>query len=232
VTTHGSTLERFADEVWVATRPLRVAALQLGTRMTVIRLPDGGLFVHSPVELDEPTRAAVDTLGPVRHLIAPNRFHHLFVQRWLEAYPDARAHAAPGLSEKRSDLTFHAVLDDTADAGWREVIDQRFLSGFPMMNEVAFRHRPSRTLIATDLLVRIGRDAPAMTRFGAWLFGGLEDGRGLKPEKLVIRDKARFRQEVEDVLAWDFDRVILAHGELVASGGREALRNHYRWLLG
>ena len=98
--------------------PLRFFGAEIGTRMTVVWLSDGGLFVHSPVQLDLPGRRALDALGPVRAVVAPNRLHHLFVGGWREAYPDARLYAAPGLPEKRSDLSFDAVLGDEPPAAW------------------------------------------------------------------------------------------------------------------
>ena len=54
------------------------------------------------------------------------------------------------------------------------------------------------------------------------------------PSKLdpwLIKDRPAVRQSLERILAWDFDRVVVAHGEVLESGGREALREGYRWLL-
>jgi hypothetical protein len=82
-------MERVADGVWVADAPFSFFGVRLGTRMTVVRLRDGGLFVHSPVPLTPALRAEVDALGSVRHIVAPNIAHHLYVGEWKEAYPDA-----------------------------------------------------------------------------------------------------------------------------------------------
>lgn len=82
-------LERLTDDVWIEQRPLRFFGLETGTRMTVVRLNGGGLFVHSPVALDDTLRATVDALGPVTAIIAPSRFHHLYVGEWAAAYPSA-----------------------------------------------------------------------------------------------------------------------------------------------
>jgi len=104
-------LEKMGDGIWSAGLPLRVGALDIGTRTTLVRLPDGGLFVHSPAQL-EGLKAEVDAIGPVRHVVAPNRYHHLFVREWKDAYPDALVHAAPGLAQKRKSFTFDSELDD------------------------------------------------------------------------------------------------------------------------
>lgn len=83
-------LTPIADDLWVQDQPLRFLGLQVGARMTVIRTADGGLFVHSPLRPDEVLFRAVDAIGPVRAIVAPNRFHHLFIGPWAERYPASR----------------------------------------------------------------------------------------------------------------------------------------------
>src|SRR4029450_12084462 len=98
------------ENLWVAEQPLKFMGLEVGTRMTIVRFADGALWVHSPLRLSSERHEAVEALGPVRFLVAPNTFHHLFIGEWMAAWPGARAYAAPGLPEKRKDLRFHGVL--------------------------------------------------------------------------------------------------------------------------
>ncbi|KAK0358279.1 hypothetical protein LTR94_036056, partial [Friedmanniomyces endolithicus] len=91
--------------------------------MAVIRLAGGDLFVWSPVALTEGLRAEVDALGEVRHLVAPNALHHLFVAEWKAAWPAARIYAAPGLQQKRDDLEIDHELDGAALHIWSKEID-------------------------------------------------------------------------------------------------------------
>src|SRR5690242_12829448 len=100
-------LEKLDEDLWVAARPLKLIVGDVGCRMTVIRLPSGGLLLHSPVALDPPTRQAIDALGPVRWIVGPSKVHHIFLGEYASAYPDARLVGAPGLAEKRRDLAFH-----------------------------------------------------------------------------------------------------------------------------
>jgi hypothetical protein len=102
-------LRDLAPNLWVADRPLKLAVGDIGTRMTVIRLTDGGLWLHSPVPLDAGTRSALDGLGTVRYVVAPSKVHHFFVGDYIAAYPEARVYGAPGLAQKRKDLRFGAV---------------------------------------------------------------------------------------------------------------------------
>ena len=88
-------LTALAEDLWVYDQPLRFYGIEVGTRMTVVRLADGALWLHSPVRPTPELRAAVDAIGPVRWLVAPNRWHHLYVRNWQEAYPGAAAYGAP-----------------------------------------------------------------------------------------------------------------------------------------
>ncbi|MFL5348211.1 MAG: DUF4336 domain-containing protein [Hyalangium sp.] len=72
-------LRKLDENLWVAEQPLNYMGLAVGTRMTVIRLADGGLWLHSPIRPTPPLREAVEALGPVRFLVAPNKYHHLFI---------------------------------------------------------------------------------------------------------------------------------------------------------
>jgi hypothetical protein len=221
-------LTPLAEGLWVEPRRVRFLGVETGTRMTVVRLSGGGLFVHSPVGLDAATRSAVDALGEVRAVVAPSIFHHLHVGAWMEAYPDAVFAGCPGLDRKRPDLRFTTVLGDEPHPAWRGELDQVYFSA-RRENEVDFYHAPTRTLIVTDALLNLSTHDYASTRFVARLMGNRAPGLGWM-EPLMVRDRAAARREVDRMLAWDFERVVLAHGALVESGGPEALREAYRWL--
>jgi hypothetical protein len=218
-------------DLWIADAPLRFFGLEVGARMTVVRLPGGALLLHSPIAATGSLVREVQALGRVAYLVAPNRLHHLFIGEWKRAFPDASIHVAPGLDTKRPDLAISAVLGDEPDPGWRDVLDQVLVRGFPFANEVVFFHRPSATLVAADLAFNLGSSSPPLTRIVIGLIGSL--GR-LSPtllERLMVRDRAAFRRSLERILDWPFERVVVAHGEVVESGGREQLARGYAWAL-
>lgn len=219
-------------DLWVVERPQRFYALEVGTRMTVMRLADGSLLLHSPVALDPALRGELDALGSVRYAVAPSRVHHLYAGEVARLYPGARLWVAPGLPRKRPDLDFVAVLDDEAPPEWRGQVDQVFFRGRPFENEVVFLHRPSRTLLMCDLVFNFGPSAPPLTRLLLRLIGSHDRFGPSKLDPLLIRDRRAARDSLERILAWDFDRVVVAHGDVLESGGREALRAGYAWLLG
>jgi hypothetical protein len=223
-------LESLAPNLWVADRPLKLVVGDIGTRMTVIQLADHGLFLHSPVRLDADTRRALDGLGPVRCVVAPSKVHHLFVADYIAAYPEARIYGAPGLARKRKDLRFHDVLSDEAAPAWRADIAQHLFRGAPLQNEVVFFHRATRTLVLTDLAFNVAADKTSGARLFYWLVGAA--GR-FGPHRLVrlgIRDRRTARQSVQRILEWDFDRIIVTHGDVLESGGRQRFMEAFSFL--
>ena len=224
-------LRQLADNLWVAERPQRFYGLEVGTRMTVVRLAGDRLLLHSPVALDRELREQLDSLGRVSFAVAPNRVHHLYAGRVADVYPGALLWVAPGLSRKRPDLVYEAVLTDEAPEEWRGEVDQVFFRGRPYENEVAFFHRASRTLILCDLAFNFGPSAAAPTRLLMKLLRSYGRLAPSKLDPLLIRDRRAARESLERILAWDFDRVIVAHGDVQERGGHELLRDGYAWLL-
>ena len=224
-------LRPLAENLWIAERRQRFYGLEVGTRMTVIRLADGSLLLHSPVLLTPELRRELDAIGRVCFAVAPNRVHHLHAGEVAEAYPGAQLWVAPGLERKRPDLVFVAVLGDEAPAPWKGEVDQVFFRGRPYENEVVFFHRASRTLILCDLAFNFGPRAAAPTRLLMKLLRSYGHFGPSKLDPLLIRDRRAARESLERILAWDFDRVVVAHGDVLESGGRDALREGYAWLL-
>ncbi len=225
-------MQQLHSDLWVVDSPLRFGGIEVGARMTVVRLPDSQLLLHSPIAATADLVREVTALGPVAYLVAPNRLHHLFIGDWKQACPDAAVYVAPGLDTKRADLAIAGVLTDEPEPGWKGTLDQVLLAGFPFASEVVFFHRPSATLIATDLAFNIGSSSPLLTRLAFRLIG--TNGR-LAPtllERILVRDRPAFRQSLERILEWPFDRVVVAHGEVSEKGGREDLVRGYSWVLG
>jgi uncharacterized protein DUF4336 len=223
-------LHPITDDIWVAAQPLRYIGVALTTRMTVIRLADGDLIVHSPIRLTDELRSAVASIGHVGFIVAPNRFHHLSVPDWQKAYPHARTFCAPGLETKRADLKFIAILGDEPPTMWAGAIDQAFMRAFPPLNEIVFFHRKTRTLIFTDLLFNIVRHDSLCARFLLRLDGAFQGPAIPRTFRLLLRRRrAQCGAFLDRLRSWDFDRVILAHGEIIDSGGKPAIERAWRF---
>ncbi|MGH7821592.1 MAG: DUF4336 domain-containing protein [Candidatus Binatia bacterium] len=224
-------LREIAPSLWVVERPLRFLGIEIGTRMTVIRLDDGSLFLHSPVALEPEVRQDLERIGSPALAVAPNRFHHLYAGDYTAAYPDLHLFVAPGLERKRPDLPIAGVLGEEPRPEWSKEIDQTLFGGFPLANEVVFFHRPTKTLIASDLAFNLGPDSPLPTRVAMRLLGGYDRFGPTLLERLGIRDRKAARASLERILAWDFERVVIAHGRLPEAEARDALRKGYDWLF-
>lgn len=224
-------LRALGDDLWVAEQAQRFYGLEVGTRMTVIRLGDGSLLLHSPIALVPELRRELDALGSVRYAVAPNRFHHLYAGDVARAYPGSRLWVAGGVERKRPDLQIEGVLGDDPPEAWKGEVDQARFRGRPFENEVVFLHRKSRTLIVCDLLFNFGPRAPWATRALMRLLGGYGKPGPTRIDPLLIRDRRAARESLQRILEWDFDRVVVAHGEVLESGGPAVLRNGYAWLL-
>lgn len=229
-----SPLERVTDDLWTAQDTLRFLGVRIPVRMTVIRLGDGGLWLHSPLQATDDLVAQVSALGPVQHLVAPSCLHHLFIGAWQSRFPDAHMHGVPGLAAKRPDLAFDATLGQvtTTAPTWGDDIDHLAIEGVPRLNESVFLHRPSRTLLVTDLVFNLARPQGLVARLAFSAMGG--SGRvAQSPEwRLFMRDRQAARQSVERLLAWDFDRLVPAHGDVVPIGAVTLLEQATTWMRG
>ena len=224
-------LTPFADGVWIDTEPVRFLGLRLTSTMTVIRLGDGSLLLYSPVAMTPARRAAVEALGAVAHLYAPNTFHHNWIGDWAAAFPAARVHAPRGLARKRRDLRIDRVHGaDAPEPAFAGVVDELRIDGFRLQETVLW-HAPARTLVVADLVHNIGRPAHPWT----WSYTRMMGFYDRVALSRVIRwtafsDRSAARRCVDDLLARPFDRLIVGHGAPITSGGRDALAAAYAWL--
>ncbi|NII10727.1 DUF4336 domain-containing protein [Oleiagrimonas sp. C23AA] len=236
------TLKAVAEDVWIVDGPIvrmpyLLGSIPFSTRMTVIRLSDGGLWCHSPVQLDAGLRQQIDALGPVRHLISPNKLHYAHIGAWQRAFPEAIAWASPGVRERAAsqhiDVTFQFDLGASAPAAWAGQIDQLVFAGSRFMEEVVFFHRASRTLVLADLIENFESQRVSPWWRALMRLAGSADPDGKLPIDLrltFLGRKRRARACLERMLAWQPERVLLAHGRCYLENGTRELRRAFRWL--
>jgi len=222
-------LERLDDGLWVAAAPQTLLGIHLWTRMTVVRLSGGGLLLHSVVPMTGALRSEVEALGTVQHIVLPDLYHHLHVGPWTLAFPKARVHAPPGMARKRPDLRIDAELSEVPHPDWAADLKPVFISGCGL-RETVFLHPRTRTLITADLVENFHGSPHWPTRAylrAAGIYGRVGFSRFLR---FLYRDRPRARASLERLLAEDFDRILLTHGQPIPHGGKEALRLAYDWL--
>ncbi|WP_426701416.1 DUF4336 domain-containing protein [Rhodanobacter sp. Col0626] len=237
-----NTLKPVAAGIWIVDGPLvHMAALGLRapfpTRMTLVQLADASLWCHSPIAPDAALFAAIDALGPVRHLVSPNLLHYAHIAAWKRRYPQATTWASPGVRQRaasqRIEVAFDADLDDAAPPDWVDTIDQLRFRGSRVMQEIVFLHRASATLILADLIENFEAEKlPTAMRWMARL-GGVIDPDGKAPLDMRLTyagRKAQARACFARMLAWQPQRVILAHGRCYLDNAEAELARAFRWL--
>jgi hypothetical protein len=215
-------LKEFGEGVWCDAGPVRIVGMPLTSTMSVLRVGDG-LLVHSPLPLSAERRAAVEGLGRVTHLYAPNTFHHAWLGEWSQAFPNARVHAPASLAKKRPDLRIDRRHDVEPAPELAAVLDEVRIEGF-LLKETALIYRPARAAIVADLVHNIGRPKDWWTKIYASLMGFY----GQVALSRVIRwtaftDRGAARRSVDALLDHDFDGLIVGHGTALPSGGRAAI---------
>ena len=251
----GTTLTQIADDVWLAERPFypRLPGLQgtdVACKAAIVRLPDGTLWVHAPVGLDDQLRQALAKLGPVGHVVTPNTEHQKFAPLWFIEYPEAVSYACPGLRERKPEAGWQTSLESLLDApggltsthppeAWGGAIDMCWVRdkipltpGIPFFNEVVFCHRPSGTLFVTDLwwnYPAAGTDtSPAVEEVPLssrlWKVGMDQIYRPVY-NRLMDADGTR-ASSFETILGWPWDYIAPCHGEPVAEDAKTVLRAH------
>lgn len=226
-------LERFGEDIWFADGQTVVSAgFRYPTRMAVIRLEDGGLFVWSPVALSAELRAATDALGQVHFLVTPTKMHHLSLTMWRNAYPSAVLYAAPGSRERRLEIGFDADLTDEPAPGWAGQVDQTIVRGNAIAEEVVFFHRKSGTVLFADLLQNFPHGW-----FSGWQalvarMDGMISAKPRTPNKfrLAFSNKRVARDALQRIEAWPAEKVLMAHGAPVRENGRAFIADAFAWL--
>ena len=218
------------DGLWTLAAPHSMMGMRIGTRMTVVRLADGGLLLHSPVPISADEQRELESWGKVSHIVAPNDYHHLYVADALSTYPDAVLHGPATLARKRKDLSFAATLDEASPHPAFARTLRPLTIGGCMLNETVFLHEPSGTVISSDLTENFTSCDHWPTRMYLKAAGIYQTIGWSKPLRMLYRDHEQARRDIDRLLAWDFDRVIIAHGDVIESDGQAAIRQTFSFL--
>jgi hypothetical protein len=221
--------------IWLCRYPVKYFGIALHARMTVIRLDDGTVLLHSPCAIDDEMRCALSELGEVAYIVAPGTFHYLHVASAQAAFPAAETYICPGIERKCPDLRFDWLLGDKAPAAWGGQLDQVLVRGNRWIWEVAFFHRQARTLILVDLVENFG-DATAQVdwKLKLWwkiVFHMWNTAKPAPEYQLGWRDRKAARDSLRRILRWDFQRVILAHGDLIEADARQVVEKAWQTIV-
>ena len=208
-------IREVAEAVWtIEGAVVNFAGASTNTRMTVVRLKSGALWIHSPVAWTPEIESFVGD-QPICALIAPNKFHHLWIGEWSERFPNAEVFAEEDVKKKVASLATATELTNTPPSLYGEEIDQVVVAGNRLFQEVAFFHKASSTAIFTDLFINRPIDGEP---FFAKLFLQFEDvvapdGGIPRLYKLLTRDRVTARAAVARIRSWQPRHLLFSHSE-------------------
>jgi hypothetical protein len=228
--------ENFAEDLWIVEgADVRDFGILWTTRMVIVRLHDGSLWVDSPVSVQSDTLKRVTALGTVRYLVAGTPRHVWRLANWHSLFPEAELWASrlSPLTLGKDQLTFTRVLRDEPPRGWVEDLEQIAFKGNPLIEEVVFLHKRSRTVILDDLI----QNHPALKghplRNALFKLAGVTypDGGVPLDIKLSFIHRDLARRSLDRLLSWDFDKLILAHGVCIEKNAKAFVKRAFRWLM-
>ncbi|UTV29441.1 DUF4336 domain-containing protein [Photobacterium atrarenae] len=213
-------MQQIGSDLWVHEDAMTLAGVRLGLRMTIVKLSDGGVWIHSPTALSPQLKAEVDAIGPVTAIVAASNNHSLWLQDWCEAYPKAEAYVSAGIPRSVPLSNYH-ILQPGLDNPWPEDFTWATMPGVPAFNETVFFHHKTRSLIVTDLIQNHPETTPP--GFAGFVSKYVFQPIGFKgicvapPLKLGIirKDKSGFADFIRTVGSWDFSRIIVTHGDII-----------------
>ncbi len=232
-TTNGPGLKEFAPDIVLVDGPMvRDFGFPFTTRMTIVRLSDGALWIDSPVPVAPDTLAQIQAWGPVRYLVAGTPRHVWRLRTWHRQFPDAELWVCRKQPARFRHLPWTGVLGPKAANPWASDLDYHVFQGSALLEEVCFFHAKSRTLIMNDLIQHHQKQAGKPLRNALLTWAGSSGARGDVPLDIrwSFRDRARARQSLAQLMSWDFERLVIAHGPCVEQGAKDVVMQAFRWL--
>lgn len=237
-----NTLKRVVDNIWIVDGPVIRFGMPwpkfpFPTRMTVVRLTTGDLFLHSPTPVTPSLQAEIEREGRVRFIVGPNRIHYWWIPEWKTVFPDATVYLAPRVQEQAGGrIAFEGIpLASAGGYPWdAEIATLPIVGGY--MTEVEFFHRASATLILTDLITNFESEkVGSFFRLLLTRIGGVSPPHGGIARDLRLnftwRHKHEFRSALNIMLGCNPERVIFAHGRWYERNGTAELRRAFRSAL-
>ena len=218
-------MKKLDENLWLLRYKLSLLGADLQRNVTVMRLRSGELVIHSTGPFTPEDVAAIHALGTPRWIMDVMLRHDTFAKEGRAAFPEAVYLAPEGFSEVAGVPTQPLA----GQPEWGDEVEVLELEGIPSMRESVVFHRPSRTLIVADLMFDFGSDAPTWTHFMLLLAVGVKHDPGVsRPMRLAVKDPEAFKASLARMMAWDFDRLIVGHGDEIETGAKQRVAEALR----
>jgi hypothetical protein len=230
-----SELQKFGENIWIVEGPLvKDIGIMFTTRMTIVKLSNGSLWIDSPVPVPNSTIQAIRDLGHVKYLVAATPRHVWRLKDWHSLFPDAELWITKitRFTLKEGNLPFTGILKDEIPPEWAQDLDLVVFKGNPYIEEGLFLHKKSRTVIMDDLIqIHHHRKGKIFYNMLVKLMGmGAPDGGVSLDLRLSFIHRRLARESLEKLLSWNFDKLIIAHGPCIEKDAKSFVKHAFRWL--
>jgi hypothetical protein len=223
-------MRELVENIWVHEDEMVLLGSPLALRMTIVKLVNGQLWVHSPTPISDELVEEIARLGEVGYIVSASNGHNLYLREWIDAFPGAEIVVSGGIPKKLGLKGGFTVLGPGFENIWSDDLDWEYMSGVEFFNESVFLHRKSKSLIVTDFIQNYQIAKPTFVQ--KYIFGSL----GFKeiciapPLKwgIFYKDRAAFRASAARIKQWEFDRIIVTHGDVIDQTPMEWFDRIYR----
>lgn len=213
------------DRLWTDYQPMRFLGVPIGRRCAVARSTAGELVVFSPLQATPETTAALRSLGRISAFVVPSLFHDRFYEDYFPLFPEAVFLANPAAMASHRAWPLQKLSADIPQLSGIRFVEMK---GMPRLQEHVFLHEASRTLIVADAIFNLRKSDGWSHRF-ALLAAGIKETPGLcRLFRTLVRDRKALADSLETVLAWDFDRIVPGHGEVIETRAKDILAHAFR----
>lgn len=213
-------MQEIANNIFTSETMVKFSGVTIQTRMAVVRLKGNALFIYSPIFLSSEIKNELDAIGEVKYIISPNKIHNQALSDYVSSYPNAAVYASPGLPERRPDINYKTVLQNTPEKEWEEELDQVLTKGNVFFSEALFYHKASKTLLVCDFVENMDKTTTS-SRILFKLFGVKEKPMASPEFRLYTMEAEAARLALDKVRAWNFERIFLCHGACIEDNANE-----------
>ncbi|MDO4667010.1 MAG: DUF4336 domain-containing protein [Streptococcus sp.] len=232
-------LKEIGEDIWLVDgkevqMDFKFFKVPFTTRMTIIRLSNNELWIHSPITLTEMLADQINRLGEVAYIVAPNKFHWSYIVDWHTHYPKAKLWLAKGVYKKleKEKIRDYISLDSFSTEIWSGEILYTPFKGSIIMEEVVFFHKKSSTLILTDLIENIEvKKLPFKFKI-LFKLGDNQYPKAHTPRdlRLSFLFKKQAIESYKIIKQWKPEKIIFSHGKVILENGSEKLKQAFFWL--
>lgn len=233
-------LIKLADNIWIVDgSKVRDMGIWFTTRMVVVKLNNGSLWINSPVHVPINTFERIVELGPIKYLVAATPRHIWRLDQWNSLLPNTELWVTPQIRNKckmtmvlpKRKLRFDGILDDNSPSAWKDDIEQIVFEGSYFIKEVIFYHKSSRTVIMDDLIQSHQFVKGKLLHNTLIRVGGVRPPGGVARDiRLTFTNRKLARQSLKRLLSWEFDKMVIAHGPYIEQGAKTLVERAFYWL--